>query len=60
MIEELEEQEAGFMVYVEHWPVFGISTETAFPEICEYIRTCEIEKEFGDTKILRRRQRTIP
>jgi hypothetical protein len=58
VINELEEREVKFVVYVERDPLFGISTEVSFPEICEYFKdSYEIEKEFGDTKILRRRQK---
>jgi hypothetical protein len=56
VIKELEEREVKFIVYVERGPLFGITTETSFPEICDYIsNSYELDKNFGDTKILRRR-----
>lgn len=60
-IRELEEKRIRYIVYIQHWPVLKVPTETRFPQITEYIdENYQTEKRFDDTFILRRKHRPEP
>jgi hypothetical protein len=61
VVKQLEDAGVKFVIYMDGWSLSDISANVAFPEIWEYLMNAyEVEKEFGDTKILRRKQEAAP
>jgi hypothetical protein len=57
VLRKLDEEKVKLIVYKSNPPVQCVTTETRYPEINEYIfKNYEVEKEIGDTLILKRKE----